>query len=124
MEREHLKELRPLIPEAFTEQALEIEAFQNAVLRPVIKFQHELICAHVSGWAHFSDLKLNKGPRNEFQLKVRHFISKQADLKNQLIGFIAGMLTLEEYTFYLFHHQELNKRIVGMISQRVSDTYY
>ena len=40
MDREQLKELRPLIPSALTENTKEIEHFQNEVLRPILKFQH------------------------------------------------------------------------------------
>ena len=124
MEREDLKELRPLIPEAFTEHAQEIEKFQNAVLRPIVKFQHDLICAHVRGWSHFNELVTQKGSRVEFQQKVHAYVSKQTDLKNQMIGLIIGMLTMEEYAFFRSCQSELNKRIVRMLSQRISDTLY
>jgi hypothetical protein len=45
-------------------------------------------------------------------------------LKNQLLGMASGMLTSDEFEFYLSHQAELNKRILGMICQRIADTLY
>lgn len=124
MVRQELIDLRPLIPEALTEHTQEIEQFQNSVLRPVIKYQHAFICALVSQSAHFNELLKDKGPRTSFHQKVQGFVSKQIDLKNQLIGCILGLLTLEEFDVYKTNPNEYNKRIVQMIVQRITDTVY
>ncbi|MFN5911757.1 MAG: glyoxalase [Bacteroidota bacterium] len=124
MEREDLVQLRPLIPAATTELSGEAEQFQNAVLRPVIKFQHELLIAHVRNYPNFNTLSKNKGSRQDFHQKVQQFIHKQTDLRNQLIGCVIGLLTLEEFTLYLANKNELNKRITQMVVQRTVDTVY
>jgi hypothetical protein len=124
MDRENLKKLRPEIHSARTEGTTDMEHFQNAVLRPVIKFQHDLILGLVQHHAHFDDLIKNKGPRTDFQLRVQQFVAKQNDLKNQLIGCVLGNFTREEFTEYRKNPNEQNKRIIQMIVQRVTDTVY
>jgi hypothetical protein len=124
MDRGNLKELRPEIHSARTEGTTDMEHFQNAVLRPVIKFQHDLILGLVQHHAHFDDLIKNKGPRTDFQLRVQQFVAKQNELKNQLIGCVLGNFTREEFTEYRKNSNEHNKRIIQMIVQRVTDTVY
>lgn len=124
MDRNELKALRPEILSARTEGTNELEHFQNAVLRPVIKFQHDLILSLVKSHSHFNDLIRSKGPRTDFQLRVQQFVTKQNDLKNQLIGCVLGDFTIDEFTEYRKNSNELNKRIIQMIVQRVTDTLY
>ncbi len=124
MDREELKEMRPLISSALTENSKPVEVFQNEVLRPVIKMQHEIILAYIRSLEQFKIILSKKGSRLDFQTRVHTFISKQLDIKNQLIGMILGMLTEEELVFYRENQNDLSKRISQMISQRVSDTLY
>src|SRR5574343_8105 len=106
MDRNQLKELRPLIPSALTENTKEIEHFQNEVLRQFLKLIQE------------------KKSRLEFQNKISQFISNQANIKHQLIGSVIGLLADEELNYYHANRAELNKRINQMLCQRVSDTFY
>lgn len=124
MDREELKEMRPLISSALTENSKPVEVFQNEVLRPVIKMQHEIILAYIRSLEQFKIILSKKGSRLDFQTRVHTFISKQLDIKNQLIGMILGMLTEDELVFYREKQNDLSKRISQMISQRVSDTLY
>lgn len=124
MDREELKEMRPLISSALTENSKPVEIFQNEVLRPVIKMQHEIILAYIRSLEQFKIILSKKGSRLDFQTRVHTFISKQLDIKNQLIGMILGMLTEDELVFYRENQNDLSKRISQMISQRVSDTLY
>ena len=124
MSREELKELRP---ELFLEQNARtktMELFQNEVLRPIIKYQHDLLIGSVNSQSLFKTIINDKGPRIEFQEKIRQFITGQSALKNQLIGYVIGLMTGSEFDFYLKNQQEINKRIHGMICQRVADSFY
>lgn len=124
MSREELKEFRP---ELFLEQnagTKTVELFQNEVLRPIIKYQHDLLIGSVNSQSLFKTILNDKGPRIEFQEKIRQFITGQSALKNQLIGYVIGLMTSTEFDFYLKNQQEINKRIHGMICQRVADSFY
>jgi hypothetical protein len=124
MNRNELKALRPQLFIENTESTSSIERFQNDSLRPIIKFQHEVIISLVTSHVLFNATLNSKGHRIGFQKKVREFINGQTALKNQLIGLISGVMTSSEFDFYLKKHQEINKRITQMICQRVSDTLY
>lgn len=124
MDREELKQMRPLISNALTENSKPVEVFQNEVLRPVIKMQHEIIIAYIRSLEQFKVIINKKGARTDFQSRVHTFISKQQDIKNLLTGMILGMLTEQEFSFYRDHQNDINKRISQMISQRISDTLY
>jgi hypothetical protein len=124
MSREELKELRPVL---FLEQnagTKTVELFQNEVLRPIIKYQHDLLIGSVNSQSLFKTILNDKGPRIEFQEKIRQFITGQSAMKNQLIGYVIGLMTSSEFDFYLKNQQEINKRVHGMICQRVADSFY
>ena len=124
MDRDELAALRPMVPINNFESTFDIERFQNDTLRPVIKLQHDLLMGLFSSHPLVKSIIQSKGPRIEFQKKVRDLINGQSALKNQLIGIISGMLTSSEFEFYLSYQTELNKRINGMICQRIADTLY
>lgn len=124
MDRDQLKELRPLIPSALTENTKEIEHFQNEVLRPILKFQHTFFEYYFKNNSQFLKLIQEKKSRLEFQNKISQFISNQANIKHQLIGSVIGMLVDDELNYYHANHAELNKRISQMVCQRISDTFY
>lgn len=124
MNRNELADLRPDIPGAHTEGTKSIEHFQNEVLRPIIKFQHEFILSYFRNNSNFQKLLADKGTRIAFQDKISHFINAQTNIKNQLIGSIIGLLVENELKFYFLHSAEINKRISQMICQRIADTFY
>jgi hypothetical protein len=124
MDRNEIVAFRPLVSAENFETTSEIERFQNSTLRPVIKMQHNLLLGLFSAHPLSKNLTHSKGPRVEFQKKVRDLIHGQTALKNQLLGMASGMLTSDEFEFYLSHQAELNKRILGMICQRIADTLY
>lgn len=124
MDRNELVELRPEIPGAQTEGTSSLEHFQNEVVRPIIKFQHDFIVSYFQNDPHFKKIISEKGTRIDFQLKINHFIGNQANIKNQMIGCIIGLFIDKELKFYFNNASEINKRIFQMICQRLSDTFY
>ncbi len=124
MSREELKELRP---ELFLEQndgSKSLELFQNQVLRPILKYQHSMLIGSVNSHILLKRILNERGSRLEFQEKIKQFINSQNSLKNQLIGYVIGLMTSSEFDFYLKNQQEINKRIHGMICQRIADALY
>lgn len=124
MDRDDIKAFRPMVSVVNSIETSELECFQNETLRPVIKLQHDLLIRLFSMNPLAKNISASKGPRIEFQKKVRDLITSQSTMKNQLIGMVSGMLTTSEIEFYLSHQTELNKRIHRMICQRIADTLY
>lgn len=117
------KDLRPLIASAIITDNMSLEEkFQNGVLRPVLKLQHQSIIAlfqHVLAKNNVLLKKMEIFKKNEY---IQTAVSKNQSLKNQYIGLIVGMLTDDELLLYLKNTPEYNKRIIAMVVQRIQDT--
>ena len=69
------------------------EWFQNNVLRPIIKFQHPLLIHYISQQKLLFKSLAQSDTEEQTREIISVFIQKQSAVKNQLIGFITGLLT-------------------------------
>ena len=115
-----LTSLRPIITGIeHKADTLPFEAFQSTTLRPILKFQHDLILQLFQigidkNKALYHSLK--KEEKEEFLTKM---IQKQVPFRNQLIGSVIGMFTLTEMEEYEKNTSEINKRILTIAKQRI-----
>ncbi|MDO3695783.1 glyoxalase [Wenyingzhuangia sp. chi5] len=116
--------IRPNIPSAKVNETMSAEEqFQNAVLRPIIKMQYNLIIALFDNYLQHADFNLKSlevYQKNEF---LKTAVTRNQHLRNQYVGMVIGMFTDEEFTLYLNNASEYSRRIIQMISQRLQDTY-
>jgi len=119
MTRSHaLRALRSEIPTDSTRSPLPMEQFQNEVIRPILKFQNDVFVSYFK--AHIGDVILPQKPVTlEAFIKTR--LQKDLALRNTCLGLTIGLLTAEELPFYFEHKTELNKRIIQMLCQRLTD---
>ena len=101
---------------------LENELFQNEVLRPILKMQHEITLKLFSN--HIDNLgivwkDLKKSKKNQC---VENQLSKNIQFKNLVIGVVAGQFNELEMDKYLLNSREYNKRILQMTNQRIVST--
>ena len=121
---EDLLKLRPKIKTIQQDlNTSETEQYQNDTLRPILKFQHDiLLCLfHASltkNKARFTELSLE-----EKEEKLNQIFQKDLSFKNQSIGAVIGMLSLDEYEVYISDMAAYNRRIVTMLKQRIMSTY-
>ena len=118
-------ELKALRPEIFSEQTTwnELETFQNEVLRPILKYQHELIIRLTKEEALFQKQMSIISTLEHKRDSIRSFFLSQPNFKCFLIGQICGLLTSSEFDFYLKKKKELDKRISNMLSDRILSHY-
>ena len=116
----YLKSLRPdiLTKTIKTEMSSE-EYFQNTVLRPIIKFQNELLIAVFLQFCTkyknvFFDLSTEKKI-----LYIESSIIKDSKLISSFRDLIIGLFSVEEYSEYLKNASALNKRMTGIIKERL-----
>ncbi|MFY0605007.1 MAG: glyoxalase [Flavobacteriaceae bacterium] len=99
----------------------EFERFQNKTVRPIIKMQHPIIIAFFKTY-----LKGKRGDvfysQNKLSTHINTSLSKDISFKNKMIGIIIGQFTIEEFEFYTQESSEINKRIVSIVKQRLSDS--
>lgn len=110
-----LQHIRPEITIDNSRESLDLEGFQNVTLRPILKFQNLLLLAVVNNQLSKQVTQL------PIEKQLEGLIKKDAAFKQQLIGVIIGLFTVEELDFYLQYQQELNKRITQLIMKRVGD---
>jgi len=109
-----IKALRPTIALSIKGHKNKLEAFMHETLRPVLKFQHDRIVAFIQNEKHLkSDYLAQKNAEEQHQY-LTQYISKNNVLRATLIGCISGLMTSEEFAFYLKNKKELDRRIIEM----------
>tara|TARA_B100000795_G_C22413771_1_gene291858 strand:- start:18 stop:392 length:375 start_codon:yes stop_codon:yes gene_type:complete len=113
---------RPILSDLVKAGTLDIEKFQNEVIRPTIKMQHNLLIVFFKNY--ISDNKidfvnLKKEKQNE---KINSILTKDTNFKNILLGSVIGHFSISELTFYYKNTPELKRRIIQIIKQRLQDS--
>ncbi|MBT8254651.1 MAG: glyoxalase [Flavobacteriaceae bacterium] len=95
------------------------ERFQNLVLRPIVKLQHELLMHVFRNYIvkHkkvFYELSLES--RMDY---IENAIHKNMKFRNSIKGMIIGMFTVEEYQIYIQNSSALNKRMMNIVKERL-----
>ena len=115
--------IRPIIKNiSVTVNQSQEERFQNKVLRPILKLQHELLLLFFESHTFkkkmvFADLSGLK----KIAL-IDDIFKKDSQFKIELRGLIIGHFTTEEYLLYQKMTAEVNKRIMSMAKERLLST--
>ena len=99
----------------------DIEKFQNIVLRPILKFQNDLLLELFI--FEFERTKANFDLINN-QQKIKLIINNlkyNNRLKQILLGTIIGMFSKKDIAFYKTNYSKINKRIFSMLNDRLLD---
>ncbi|MFB9057707.1 glyoxalase [Mariniflexile ostreae] len=118
--QDYLKKIRPHITSAKTHDMMSSEErFQNLVLRPIIKFQSDLLVAVFKNY-----ITKHKNIYYEYPLEKRmdyieNAIQKDIKFRNALKGTIIGLFTVAEYQMYIENASALNKRMMQIIKERL-----
>jgi len=120
---EELASMRPKIPKAKIKKGISnVEEFQNLTLRPIIKLQHQIIIdsfkLHIK---QFGKVYCNK--TNEERVTfISDSLSKNIGFKNYIRGIVVAHFTREEFQIYGPISKEVDRRIVGIVKQRLLDS--
>jgi hypothetical protein len=99
----------------------EIELFQNEVLRPILKFQNELIKSVFVGSLNKHEIDFSKINHQGKLDNITRVIQKDLGLRNVLIGAVLGVMTVDEIFQYYLHENEYRRRISKMVMERLAD---
>ena len=95
------------------------EHFQNSVLRPIIKFQNDLLIAAFLNFCNtYKNVFFELSPEKKISY-IENAIIKDLAFRNSLKDMIVGLFTVKEYSVYSRNGSALNKRIVGIIKERL-----
>lgn len=116
----NLKSIRPEVSATTINDSMsDDERFQNLVLRPIVKFQNNLLIEVFKNYvvkhkSVFYDLSLQK--RIDY---IENAIHKDMKFRNSLKGIIIGQFTVEEYLIYIKNSSALNKRMMRIVKERL-----
>lgn len=114
--------MRPELPNVVNGAEIsEIELFQNEVLRPIMKFQKEVLTTLFISNLKKRDVDFSKMNLNGRITYVTNVIQKDLGLRNVLIGMVLGLLTVEEIGQYYQYETEYRRRISKMVIDRLAD---
>lgn len=117
------KALRPILSnELIKERMSEEEYFQNAVIRPIIKMQHDLLILVFQNYFKSKKNKFFKLTEQEKEKYIKNIFQKNIGFRNELKGMITGQFTIEEYKTYTHHSSALNKRMMNILIKRILDS--
>ena len=118
-----VKSILPIVVYDKSLDSNEIESFQNAVIRPILKFQNELLNKIVLERMTTLHKKFESLSDEEQISLLLINVKKDTTLRNQLVGVVLAFFTIDEFHTYSKYNKELNKRVIEMIVQRVIDQY-
>ena len=118
-----MDKVRPTLPESLTQGALkEEELFQNMVLRPVIKMQHDILILRVKSYFTSKRVMFNVMDKKKRTLAIEQAFLGDNAFKKEIQGMILGQLDTTEYQRYLQNERTMNKRIIQMVRIRMLDS--
>ena len=104
-----------------TTKTLDIEVFQNKVLRPILKLQNTIFVS-----VFLDELRRKKQDFTTFNSEEKHktiqrHLNTNSSLKQRFLGIVMGLFTNTEMDFYQRHISAINKRIFSMLKIRLED---
>lgn len=95
------------------------EVFQNKTLRPILKLQNDLIIEVFRNYAiKQKNVLFSLSPEKKINY-VENAIQRDIKFRNLLKGIVIGMFTISEYKEYIQNSSNLNKRMMGLMIERI-----
>ena len=106
-----------------SDSSLAHEKFQNEVLRPILKFQNDLLVSFFQNSKQFQQQikKIDTSNSAHYEVGLRDFLKRNNHFRNKCLGLILGMMTVEELKMYMVEEAEYKRRILGMLVKRIQD---
>lgn len=95
------------------------EAFQNDVLRPILKFQNEIIIQYFEHFIAESKIEFQKLKHSHKITQVHDLFKTNIQFKQFCLGFIVAYFSVTDFEFYVQNKKEVNKRIIAMLIERI-----
>jgi hypothetical protein len=118
----HRKKVRPSLPASITEGVSTAEeAFQNRVLRSIIKMQSDLLMAHIGAQLNTLHVAWDQLEPIKKKEALTGLLTKNQLFKSEVVGMVVGQFELAEHEEYIASQREYNKRITQIVLNRAID---
>ncbi len=111
--------IRPQI-ESDKNITLALEKFQNESLRPILKFQNQLILQVFQQTLREFKVDFEKLSTTKKQTKINEILKENVQVKQFYLGLIVAYFTEIEFQFYSENKKEINKRIISLLIERIA----
>lgn len=119
---DQLLNIRPLLRSAKVyENTSDAEYFQNITLRPIIKFQNNLLLAVFKNYIRKHKNTYHSLSQENKLRYIENAIQKDIKFRNSLKGMLIGQFSIEEYERYTKNSSAFNKRMMNMVIERLKD---
>ena len=98
-----------------------VEVFQNNSLRPILKFQNDVLVNVFLLDLNSKKIDLNTLNTKKRKLLIDTHLRKNSNLRQLLLGMVIALFSIDEMEFYNSVYKELNKRIFSMLKVRLKD---
>lgn len=115
---QQLKSIRPTI-DIDNSKSTEFEIFQSVTIRPILKFQNDLILTIINHHLAEHKIVVKNLTDNKKTERIHEIVKNNLQLKQLLIGIVIAHFTDEEIVFYYANKKEVVKRIITMLLERV-----
>jgi hypothetical protein len=95
------------------------ELFQNEVLRPILKLQNDLFIETFKNYLGKNKIDFSTHSIEKKMTIIENAIQKDIKFRNALKGMVIGLFTVDEYKRYIQNSSSLNKRMMGMLIERL-----
>lgn len=121
MNLQRTKQLKSILPEITIDnnKSSSIETFQSNTLRPILKFQNEILIMYFNNALKENKIEFNALTFSKKTFSIHQLLKTNHALKQTLLGFMIGFFSDEEMSFYLENKKEINKRLIAMIIERL-----
>ena len=113
-----IKEFRGEAIGSVNEECSAGEAFQNAVLRPILKLQNELLIEMCKNYFEKNNVDFSSFSIDKKLQSIENAVQKDIKFRNAVKGVIIGLFTIQEYQQYTNDSSLLNKRMMNMVIER------
>ena len=118
-----MEKVRPILPNELTIGTLKAEElFQNMVLRPIIKMQHDILVYRVKSYFASKKVVFHLMDKNKRVVALESAFKNDNPFKKEIQGMVIGQLNGEEFKQYLQTEKSFNKRIIQMVKNRMIDS--
>jgi hypothetical protein len=114
-----LKKFRGETIGVVSQQSSSDELFQNEVIRPVLKLQNDLFIAAFINHLAKNRIDFNSYSIEKKSIAIENAIQKDIKFRNALKGMVIALFTIDEFELYIKNSSSLNKRMMGMLIERL-----
>lgn len=102
-----------------TSTSLSEEKFQNETLRPILKWQNELLLEVFRNYAYKQKGVFFSLSPEKKEAYIENVIQKDIKFRNTIKGIVIGLFSLEEFQDYIKNSSNLNKRMMNLVIERL-----